>query len=496
MSVDEEALTFSLASQAVNQAIVGRGVSDEEYRTIEKWVGFRTTSGLRLSLGDQIRTRLLKARREGSSWVHDWAHSDDEYILLWYFLTQRIQLSRLGRAYVDIVGTTDATRMEIDDAMDQQARSLENASLAAWRSLQHFYLRHARIVLVTASTAGRKVLRGFQAQRVIIDEAAQLTEADSVNAIVRNYRNLWKVILIGDRKQLPPTVPSMKANEFCEEQKRSLMGRMEDTGVPVVLLNVQRRMDPEISIFPNTHFYHGRLSDHESVRNREPTQRFKQAMQSYLSQIGVANDANHSMWFVSVKDPLVYHRRGCTSFMNPVAMSVVIRTLQALHKKLKGFHRNGRKVTFAVLGYYAEEVQLLQRWIHQILKFDPEEIAVKNIDAAQGKEYDYVLLSTCRPGQGWGLGFVSDAQRMNFALTRAKHGLIIFGHRDMGKSADKAPSRRAGYKLWDDLVAHCNKQGCVLNASGNAATTATALGLVLNEWAQLAPNKNSTFDEE
>ncbi len=57
-----------------------------------------------------------------------------------------------------------------------------------------------------------------------------------------------------------------------------------------------------------------------------------------------------------------------------------------------------------------------------------------------GSEWDFVILSTVRslprveieekPNIGWRkkfLGFITDENQMNVALTRAKHGLIIVG---------------------------------------------------------------------
>ena len=53
------------------------------------------------------------------------------------------------------------------------------------------------------------------------------------------------------------------------------------------------------------------------------------------------------------------------------------------------------------------------------------------IDASQGKEYDYVLLDLVTPGEGYGMGFMSDVQRICVALSRARMGLVILGNENM-----------------------------------------------------------------
>ena len=52
------------------------------------------------------------------------------------------------------------------------------------------------------------------------------------------------------------------------------------------------------------------------------------------------------------------------------------------------------------------------------------------MDAFQGREADIVIYSCVRAGgRGSGIGFLSDTQRMNVALTRAKHFLFVIARR-------------------------------------------------------------------
>ena len=51
---------------------------------------------------------------------------------------------------------------------------------------------------------------------------------------------------------------------------------------------------------------------------------------------------------------------------------------------------------------------------------------VISIDSSQGREFDLVFISTVRTKSGT---FISEQNRINVAITRAKHGLVIVGNK-------------------------------------------------------------------
>ena len=52
------------------------------------------------------------------------------------------------------------------------------------------------------------------------------------------------------------------------------------------------------------------------------------------------------------------------------------------------------------------------------------DIRVATVDSFQGQESDFVVFSAVRAGNSR-IGFVKDMQRLNVAITRAKHALIV-----------------------------------------------------------------------
>ena len=73
-----------------------------------------------------------------------------------------------------------------------------------------------------------------------------------------------------------------------------------------------------------------------------------------------------------------------------------------------------------------------------------EAIEVASVDAFQGREKDYIILSCVRSNDSSSIGFVSDARRMNVALTRARYGLIILGN----------PKVLSKNHHWNNLICH------------------------------------------
>jgi hypothetical protein len=183
-----------------------------------------------------------------------------------------------SKAYLSVKDIHD--RWEITSAMTNRAKNyMSNTIIRCVRDLDHLneemeeleskrlgeLMKTLDIVAMTTTGASkyRQKLRKVGAQIVMVEEAAEVLEAQIVTSLTEHTKQL---ILIGDHMQLKPKVNSFVLSEEYG-LSISLFERLVSRGVPNVRLNEQRRMRPEISelvrlIYPD-------LQDHDSVKTFE-----------------------------------------------------------------------------------------------------------------------------------------------------------------------------------------------------------------------------------
>lgn len=112
---------------------------------------------------------------------------------------------------------------KIDNVKDDEKLASRNADLNRRRA-QEAVLNDAHVICATLSGSGHEMFQGLsiEFETVIVDEAAQCVE---MSALIPLKYGCAKCILVGDPKQLPPTVFSDKAKGFQYEQ--SLFVRMQ-----------------------------------------------------------------------------------------------------------------------------------------------------------------------------------------------------------------------------------------------------------------------------
>ena len=86
-----------------------------------------------------------------------------------------------------------------------------------------------------------------------------------------------------------------------------------------------------------------------------------------------------------------------------------------------------------------------------------QELEVASVDAFQGREKDFIILSCVRANEHQGIGFLNDPRRLNVALTRAKFGVIIIGN---AKVLSRQP-------LWHKLLKDNQDQGLLVEGPLN-----------------------------
>ena len=236
----------------------------------------------------------------------------------------------------------------------------------------------ADAVCATSMSSGGPVLDGFTFKLILVDEAAQSTEPESLVPLCQ-ATDTTRVQLIGDHQQLPPVLHSQWTRRAGLGV--SLFERLFMTpGIPHVVLDMQYRMHPTIAQWPSTEFYQGAVSSHPST-DRRP----------FIS--GFPRHSGDAVAFIHVGGQ---ERREGNSYDNQKEALIVRKVLEQILPP-RG-HVAADQV--GIITPYEAQQRLL---VHSM----PVPVAIASVDSFQGQEKDLIVLSTVRAG-GTGIGFVGD----------------------------------------------------------------------------------------
>ena len=168
------------------------------------------------------------------------------------------------------------------------------------------------------------------------------------------------------------------------------------------LLDTQYRMHYAISRYASLASYGGRL------RDGRPRGDFDEARAGPLGAV----DALAPLTFLNLATSA--EARGAASRSNEQEA----RLARNVHDLL----RSAARGDVGVISFYRDQLRVLRRAFDGAAG-DPE---INTVDAFQGREKDFILLS-CVRADGAGVGFLRDARRLNVALMRAKHGVVVIG---------------------------------------------------------------------
>lgn len=377
-------------------------------------------------------------------------------VLLEALLQMNVPAVRSGRPASVSSNVQHRTIIAISEKMPevvrlrQEASNMENNSQTRQAALfdvkryisdvQEMITKSAPVV-VTSCIGAQQLLAsdetGVEFPIVVLDEAAQTTEPALVCALSASKAR--QVILVGDTRQLPPTVTSQNS-ELRQTIGVSPMARLEKIGVPQFTLKEQYRMPPALLEHPSKYFYDGLVKCARDGLNEL----------NQLPPLGFPwPNAKEPLAFINVgKDSEVAHNFGGRS--NPKEVQVIMGILR---KFILADEIDPRNIS--IITPYSKQVQILRAELssNSIYKSQMQHIKVGTVDSFQGQETDLVIFSAVRSNQLKELGFLRDSRRLNVAITRAKRGLIIVG--------DQAVLRTCRH--WAALLDSCTDRGCSMD---------------------------------
>ncbi|PGH13544.1 hypothetical protein AJ80_06294 [Polytolypa hystricis UAMH7299] len=319
-------------------------------------------------------------------------------------------------------------KAELGELSSQDEKKWKQLTRAAEKEI----LANADVICCTCVGAGDPRLAKFKFRTVLIDESTQSAEPECMIPLVLGCK---QVVLVGDHQQLGPVIMNKKAAKAGLNQ--SLFERLVILGTPPIRLNVQYRMHPCLSRFPSNMFYDGSLQNGVTEADR------------LLKDVDFPWPvANNPMMFWSNLGNEEISASG-TSYLNRTESANVEKIVTRFFKA--GVKPSGIGIITPYEGqrsYIVSSMQASGTFKKELYK----EIEVASVDAFQGREKDFIVLSCVRSNDHQGIGFLSDPRRLNVALTRAKYGLVILGN----------PKVLSKHPLWNELLVHFKNQDCLV----------------------------------
>ncbi|KXS20998.1 P-loop containing nucleoside triphosphate hydrolase protein [Gonapodya prolifera JEL478] len=271
---------------------------------------------------------------------------------------------------------------------------------------------------------------------VLIDEATQASEPECLIPLVLGAK---QVVLVGDHQQLGPVIMNKKAAQAGLNQ--SLFERMVLLNMRPIRLQIQYRMHPCLSEFPSNMFYEGSLQNGITTAERSRKMDFPWPLPEM---------------------PMFFHASFGTEEMSPSGTSYLNRTEAANVEKLvtRFLKANITPAQIGIITPYEGQRSYIVTYMQYNGSMKKElykEIEVASVDAFQGREKDYIILSCVRSNEHGGIGFLNDPRRLNVALTRAKYGLVILGN----------PKVLSKHPLWYQLLTHFKEKGLLVEGALN-----------------------------
>jgi ATP-dependent RNA/DNA helicase IGHMBP2 len=301
-------------------------------------------------------------------------------------------------------------------------------------------LLEANCYFATCATAATSAITDMNFDIVILDEANKARVDEALPAL----RLGSALALVGDHKQLPPVEDDalygiVESDEALETLvNRSLFEQAWEGGLPEsarCLLTIQHRMHPDIAAYVSAASYDGQLQDAPEVQ-----------AYSYITRTPFPV----ALHFVDTEGMRgVRERRGPGGALrNEAEVRVAAQVVRLLDE------RAPREMSMAVIAMYAEQVERLRQALGRRRFKRP--VKIDTVDSFEGREEDMVVISLVRSNERGRIGFLRVPNRLNVAISRAKHLVACIG--------DSATLRAGEESMYGELVEAARTTGGWLSA--------------------------------
>lgn len=303
---------------------------------------------------------------------------------------------------------------------------------------------HRVFVATLASFSSKtELLEMVKFKRVMIDEASQVLEP-MLTGLLTKFEHFT---LIGDHKQLPAVVTQNEKDSATKDEDLEKIGlvNMRNSFFERLFLQCdkngwtwafdrlshQGRMHRDIMQFPNDYFYNGHLK----ILPEEISYREKQLQLLDFQGVELTSDLENivkenRVIFIPSKPDMDDGFQKTNIFEAKLVLDLV-NTFRGIADK------KGQKSSIGVITPFRAQIALITKVLNDA-EVSTEGISIDTVERYQGSARDVIIISLCSNTDAQLASMTSLTEdgtdrKMNVALTRARHHLVMIGSPEMLK---------------------------------------------------------------
>lgn len=325
------------------------------------------------------------------------------------------------------------------------------------KQFEEYLLKFVEIIGATCIGIASKVrnMNDLRFDWVIVDEAGRATLQELSIPLSRGN----KILLVGDHKQLPPFVDQEASDRIFK--KHNIEKSELETSLFEELYNKLRKLEKEdyYDYLANQYRMHPGIGEVVSLLFYEG---------KILSPVA-KEKKNHNISFLKNKsflwqstsklhDKSEQRKKNSDSCYNSCNGKVIHKLLERIEVDFQK-QPSIESCSVGIITPYIDQVDFL---INKKIKprnayWKKLKIDIASLDSFQGDERDIIIYDIVRSNSRKELGFITDARRLNVALSRARKLLIIVGDDECAYNGKtKNPKQFNPYKELIDILKNKN----------------------------------------
>ncbi|KAM9133412.1 DNA replication ATP-dependent helicase/nuclease DNA2 isoform 2-T2 [Pangshura tecta] len=356
-------------------------------------------------------------------------------------------LLKLARFKVGFLRLGRAQKVHPDIRKFTEEEICRSKSIKSITHLEELY-NNQPVVATTCMGVNHPIFARKLFDFCIVDEASQISQPICLGPLFYSHR----FVLVGDHQQLPPLVHNTEARDLGMSE--SLFKRLEQNKNAVVQLTVQYRMNSKIMSLSNKLVYEGKLECGSEKVSKATV--ILPNLKNLKLELELFADSSET-WLKETLEP-----------NNPVCF-LNTEKVPAPEQAEKGGVSNVTEAKlvlfltsfFIKAGCKASDIGIVSPYRHQLKIITDlmtssciSTVEVNTVDKYQGRDKSIIIVSFVRNNNDGNLGtLLMDWRRLNVAITRAKHKLIMLGC---------VPSL-CRYPPLEKLLCHLNSEAMIFN---------------------------------